>query len=654
MDTNTLEKLARWSAPREIMTKNGPRLLRTADTTPEFSAAWKTQRDAMKALGASWSKDDRSGEWSLVWWQQLSDAEVARRKQAVEQSRAAAADIELPRPEGLDYMPFQKAGIRYALDRAGVLIGDEMGLGKTIQAIGIINADPAITSAVVVCPKSLMLNWQRELSRWLVRPLTVSVGSTDGDVVILNYESLSKHIRTLTARQWGAMIVDEAHYIKNKKTVRSENVKAIAAKSARNIRLTGTPIVNRPVELYNIICDLHPAWANFWNYAKRYCNGGIGYGGHMDVTGASNLDELQQRLRETVMVRRLKSQVLTELPRKIRQIIEVEADADQKAAIRREREHEAASDERLAALRAAVELSKAESEDAYRAAVARLTEASEVDFTELARLRHETALAKVPAVTEHVRAILEDDADQKVIIAAHHHDVIDQLANRLLDFYPVTLTGATKLEDRQTAVDRFQNDDRTRVFIGSITAAGVGITLTRANMVIFAELDWVPGNITQMEDRAHRIGQTETVLVQHLVLADSLDARMAQILVEKQKIIDSALDVNHPARKTPAYRPRQAAATDNETVDALAALAEKLTSVQMAAARAALSLIASMDMDRAGEMNGIGFNKIDTHIGHELAARAELTPKQTALAWKLATKYRNQLPPDLVAELKGE
>lgn len=654
MDTNTLERLANWSAPREIMTKNGPRLLRTADKSDAFSAAWKTQKDTLKALGASWTKDDRTGEWSLVWWQQLSDDEIARRKQAVEQSRAAAADIELPRPDGMDYMPFQKAGIRYALDRTGVLIGDEMGLGKTIQAIGIINADPAITSAVIVCPKSLMLNWQRELSRWLVRPMTVSVGSAQGDIVILNYEGLTKHMPALTGRQWGALVVDEAHYIKNKSTVRSKNVKAIAAKASRNIRLTGTPIVNRPVELYNIICDLHPAWANFWNYARRYCNGHSGYGGHMDLSGASNLDELQQRLRETVMVRRLKSQVLTELPRKIRQIIEVEADGEQKAAIRRERQYEAASEERLAALRAAVELSKAESEAAYRAAVARLTEAGEVDFTELARLRHETALAKVPAVVEHVRSILEDDAEQKIIIAAHHHDVIDQLANRLLDFYPVTLTGQTKLDDRQAAVDRFQNDDRTRAFIGSITAAGVGITLTRANLVIFAELDWTPGNITQMEDRAHRIGQTETVLVQHLVLADSLDARMAQILVDKQKVIDSALDTNHPARQAPAYRPRQAAATDSETVDALAALAEKLTDEQKAAARAALSLLASMDMDRAGELNGIGFNKIDTHIGHELAARPELTPKQAALAWKLATKYRAQLPADLIAEMKGE
>lgn len=144
------------------------------------------------------------------------------------------------------------------------------------------------------------------------------------------------------------------------------------------------------------------------------------------------------------------------------------------------------------------------------------------------------------------------------------------------------------------------------------------------------------------------------MLIQHIVLADSLDARMARILVEKQKVIDSALDVNHPARQVPVYRPRQAAATDNETVDGLTTLADKLTDTQKSAAVAALGLLASMDMDRAGELNGIGFNKIDTHIGHDLASKQSLSPKQTALAWKLAIKYRGQLPGDLAEQLKGE
>jgi SWI/SNF-related matrix-associated actin-dependent regulator 1 of chromatin subfamily A len=657
MDEKTILSLASWTNPKEVQTKYGPRYLREAAKTEAFSAAWREHKDEMKALGATWTKDERTGEWSLVWWQQIPAEELAKRAASVEASRAVSADIDLPHPDGLDYMPFQKAGIRYALDRDGVLIGDEMGLGKTIQAIGIINADLAVDSALVICPKSLKLNWYRELTKWLTKPLTV--GIADGhwpstQIVIVNYEALGKFFELATERTWSVCVVDEAHYIKNKKSQRSINVKAIARKARRNVRMTGTPIVNRPIELYNIICDLHPAWANWWQYAKKYCNAiDSGYG--LDVSGNANLDELQKKLRETVMVRRLKKDVLTELPKKIRQIIEVECDeTGERAAVRAESDFEARSEARLADLRAAVELSKAESDEAYQAAVERLREASTAEFTEMSKLRHETALVKVPAVLEHVRTILEDDADQKIFLAAHHHDVIEQLGQGLLDFYPVTLTGETKLEDRQKAVDRFQTDPACRVFIGSITAAGVGITLTAANLVIFAELDWVPGNVTQCEDRCHRIGQTMPVLVQHIVLKDSIDARMANVLVSKQAVIDQALDVKHPERQQPVYQPRNAAATHGATVDDLASLATKMTDRQREAVQGALRQLAFMDVDHASEWNGQGFNKLDSRIGHDLAERGSLTPKQAALGMRLVKKYSKQLPDEINQVLRGE
>jgi SWI/SNF-related matrix-associated actin-dependent regulator 1 of chromatin subfamily A len=406
--------------------------------------------------------------------------------------------------------------------------------------------------------------------------------------------------------------------------------------------MTGTPIVNRPSELYNIIEDLGGNWGSFMTFAKRYCDAHQNRYG-WDFSGSSNLDELQKRLRETVMVRRLKSEVLTELPRKIRQIIEVTAeDSTQKRAIEAEKTYEEQSQERLADLRASVELSKAESEEAYKAAVARLRDAMQVDFTEMAKLRHETALAKVPAVIDHVKNSLEDN-NNKLIIAAHHHDVIDELMEGLAEFNPVKLTGETKEADRQAAVDRFQNDPDCRVFIGSITAAGVGITLTASSHVIFAELDWTPGNITQMEDRAHRIGQTDTVLVQHIVLADSLDARMAKMLVEKQEIIDSALDDHHPDKNEIVYQPKVQAATASESVEKIEKEAENLTEEQISDIHKKLQYLAALDRDYAANRNGMGFNKIDSAIGHSLADRSILTPKQAALGKKLIQKYRKQL-----------
>ena len=642
MDANDIEKLANWSAPKEVQTKFGAKLVRKAAVTPEFSAAWKTNKEGLKAAGASFSKD-QFGNWELFWWQEIPDELKKARAEAIEASRATKADIDLPHPEGLDYRPFQKAGIRYALDRDGVLIADEMGLGKTIQAIGIINADPTIKSGIIVCPKSLKLNWARELEKWLTRPLTVGIANgnlPETDLIIINYEGLVKFQKEISSKHFDISIVDECHFIKNSKALRSKAVKAI--NSRRKVRMTGTPIVNRPSELYNIIEDLGGNWGSFMTYAKRYCNAHQNRYG-WDFTGSSNLDELQKRLRETVMVRRLKSEVLTELPRKIRQIIEVTADDSiQKRAVEAEKAYEEQSQEKLADLRAAVELSKAESEEAYKAAVNRLRDAMQVDFTEMAKLRHETALAKVPSVIDHVKNALEDN-DNKIIIAAHHHDVIDELMTGLAEFNPVKLTGESKEADRQAAVDRFQNDPDCRVFIGSITAAGVGITLTASSHVIFAELDWVPGNITQMEDRAHRIGQTDTVLVQHIVLADSLDARMAKTIVEKQEVIDSALDDHHPARDEIVYQPKVQAATASESVEKIEKEAENLTEEQISDIHAKLRYLAALDHDYAANRNGMGFNKIDSTIGHSLAERSFLTPKQAALGMKLIQKYRKQL-----------
>ena len=639
MDTKTIEKLAKWSAPKEIQTKFGAKIIRKAKVTPEFSAAWKTQKDEIKAIGAGFGKD-QNGDWELTWWQEISADTKQARAESIDASHAVNADIDLPCPEGLSYMPFQKAGIRYALDRPNVLIADEMGLGKTVEAIGIINADPTIKTGIIVCPKSLKLNWKRELEKWLTRPFSVGIANgvfPDTDIVIINYEGLIKF--DLGTKKFDICIVDEAHLIKNSKALRSKAVKAINAR--RKVRMTGTPIVNRPAELYNIIEDLGGDWGSFFSFAKRYCNAhSNGYG--WDFSGAINLDELQKRLRETVMVRRLKSEVLTELPRKIRQIVEVSADdANQKKAVKAEQSYELDSEQRLTDLRIAIELSKTESEEAYKTAVERLTEASQISFTEMARLRHETALAKVPAIISHIQNALEDN-NNKIIIAAHHHDCIDQLMIGLAEFNPVKLTGETKEIDRQSAVDSFQNDPSVRVFIGSITAAGVGITLTAASHVVFSELDWVPGNITQMEDRAHRIGQTETVLVQHIVLSDSLDARMARILIDKQNVIDSALDVNHPERTKPVYEPKIKAVTSTETVDKLAEIAETLTEAQIADIHEKLRFLAWMDGDFAAEQNGIGFNKIDTGIGHSLAEQSFLTPKQAALGLKLVQKYHKQ------------
>lgn len=623
------------------------------------------EKEIPKGAGFFWDKDAK--RWftqdpaKAVKLAQYAD-ESARamldtlakvRAEIIEASRAVVADVEIPVPDGLAYLEFQKAGIAYAMKRENVLVGDEMGVGKTIQAIGVINCDASVKNVLVICPASLKLNWMRECQKWLVRPLTIAIANGTwpmADVVIVNYDILSKHSETIRSTTWDLLICDEAHYLKNSKTVRTTQVlgaKGVAPiKARRRIFMTGTPILNRPIELWPLVKSLDPtglgkSWANF---TKRYCAATHGRWG-WDVSGSSNLGELQDLLRSSIMVRRLKKDVLTELPAKRRQVVEVDVDGAAEA-VASETNAWARNEERLAGLRAAVELSKAsEREEDYDAAVKALRDGVSAAFTEISRLRHETALAKVPAVLAHIVNALE--STDKVVVFAHHKDVVAQIEQQF-SAACVTLTGDAGSIERQSAVDRFQNDPAVKVFIGTIGAAGVGITLTAASLVIFAELDWVPGNITQAEDRLHRIGQQDTVLVQHLVLNGSLDARMAHRLVEKQAIIDKALDII--SAREPVLPTASGAATESVGRSEIVKEAVALTAVQVAAVHTALRMLSGM-CDGARSVDGAGFNKMDAYIGRDLARCLTLTQRQAALGRKIATKYRRQLGEAVVSEM---
>jgi len=256
--------------------------------------------------------------------------------------------------------------------------------------------------------------------------------------------------------------------------------------------------------------------------------------------GSSHLPELQEKLRASVMVRRLKADVLTELPAKRRQVVVLPTNGS-KAAIKAEQDVWAKSEETIAAAEAEVEVALASGDEAsYRAAVERLRAAQRIAFEEISQARHDLALAKLPAVVDYVRDALENTT--KLVVFGHHRDVIESLTEALADVGAVKLYGGMSDSDKQASVDRFQTDDACRVFVGSIQAAGVGLTLTASSTVAFAELDWVPANISQAEDRCHRIGQRNCVGVVHLVIDGSLDSKMAQLLVCKQEIADAALD----------------------------------------------------------------------------------------------------------------
>ena len=592
----------------------------------------------------------------------LTRADNAR-KDAFAASSATDSSADIPKPEGLEYLPYQRAGIEFALGKDAVLIGDEMGLGKTIQAIGVINSTPKAKRILIIVPASLRLNWQREAEKWLVNKdlsIGIAIGSKwpDTDVVIINYDILTKHKTQLRKRVWDVLICDEAHYLKNPKAARTKQVfgdwryktkewKVDPLKAKRRILLTGTPIVNRPIELWGLANYLDPEeFNNFFAYARRYANAhNNGWG--WDFSGAANLDELQEKLRTRFLVRRLKKDVLKDLPAKRRQIIELPANGASKL-VAAEQAAWSAQEERLSALKLAVDLSKiSEDPEAYQRAVAALRDGATAAFEEMSKARHDTALAKVDYVVDHVADAAESG---KVLVFAHHLDVVAGLADglRAKGLKVVTLTGSDSLLSRQAAVDSFQQDDETKVFIGNIRAAGVGITLTASSHVVFAELDWVPANLSQAEDRAHRIGQTNSVLVQHLVLEGSLDQQIASQLVTKQAVIDAALDEEVDLDfKVPTIPVAEDATPISKREVEKFEKGHNIGPEQQAAIHDCLQILAG-ECDGAFSRDDAGFNGVDTAFGHSLAAQDSLSPKQAFFGQKIIRKYHRQLPAALL------
>lgn len=651
------------------------------------------------------SGDKHALRFSDAETEALARSTATATTEALAASRATDADVEIPVPAGLAYLGYQRAGIAFATGRPSTLIADEMGLGKTIQAIGVINADPSIKRVLVLCPASLRVNWRNEMRKWLTRPMTIELPkngdlpSAGAEIAVVNYDKLvgksgKTMLEALMGRGFDLLVADEAHFLKNPKAQRTIAVlgkpahkdtpatPGLASRARRAVFLTGTPILNKPIEAHPLLAALSPAeFGDFFRFAKRYCNARKEFlpnGKEVwNFNGSSHLDELQERLRKTVMVRRLKADVLKDLPAKRRQIITLALDDD--STVRRLVEREwAEQDGEDAAIERAID-----GEDAYRARVAdlwasqretaedRAAAAEEarafgddyasrrsrgskdkagVDFTGVSTTRHQLALAKVPAALEYLDGMLEEGVG-KVVVFAHHLDVIAQIVEHFGDA-AVSITGQTPMDARQAIVDRFQTDGSVKVFVGNLRAAGVGLTLTAASDVVFVELDWVPANVSQAEDRCHRIGQRRSVHVRHLVIDESLEAQMAKVLVEKQDVADAALDDPRAALEiTRPITPPARRAPEGVTVGASGERTyPAATDEQRRLAHLAVRTIAGM-CDGAQQKDDMGFNGADTSYGHRLAECETLTDGQVWAATRLARKYRRQLDAGLVEAL---
>lgn len=430
--------------------------------------------------------------------------------------------------------PHQVEGIAFLLARRRSILADDMGLGKTRQSLVAMKEAEPQGPWLVVCPASVKRNWEREVH--LAFPGTAQtdvvvvdkkVGVPNKDFrgwIVLNYSIVKKHRVALEKLPITGFIFDEAHYLKNYQSQRCKACSALVASKpdAMVHCLTGTPMVNRPRDLFPLLQLVnHSLGKSFLGFAKRYCDAQKGDFG-WETKGASNLDELTVQLHGT-MLRRTKDEVL-DLPGKMRTWLTVDIPATTGrrgmrrvlASLLKESADTTNSGEKLPPISRAKLLAR------------------------LMPIRSEIAGAKYKHTLEFAKGIL--DQGEKVIIFTCFQEAVETFVDDFKEYGVVWMTGGTSTEDRQKAVDAFQNNDDVRVFFSTLIAGGIGITLTAGRHVIFNDLDWVPANHWQAEDRAYRIGQTHPVNVYYFKAANSIDEFVGQVLETKSKMISQVVD----------------------------------------------------------------------------------------------------------------
>lgn len=541
----------------------------------------------LKAIGGRWNGEvwqvstgqiaktieigKRYGFWLQPELEVAADALVTMLAEKVEASRSLSAELEIPGiREGLTLHPFQKAGIRYLLDHADGrgMIGDEMGLGKTPQTMCTVEAADAFPCLVVV-PNLVKLNWLREIDLWLPgRSITMLEAKADRRVVkfrrhaiagggnrvittndmraefmVVNYDILKKVLPRFVGRQLGAVIYDEAHYLKNEKAQRTVAAKAIASISKLRLMATGTAILNRPIELLSPLEILGRAsdlgGRSF--YQRRYCDGHRDSRGHWDVSGASNLGELNEKLRQVCYVRRDKADVLTELPPVQRQSIMLPI--SNRAEYRKAEKDvvdwargQAEADRGF--LKSLAGLDKAEREKAIRergADASRRAESAEA-LRRMGALRKLTGEGKIAAVKEWTAEFMEQG--EKLILFTWHVDVQKALIAEFPGCARVLADDAPQDRDREVA--RFQEDPDCKLIVISLNVGGVGLTITAAHHLAFVELPWRPGDVDQAEGRAYgRLNDAHGLSSYYLLGEDTFDLDMAELIDTKRAVTDA-------------------------------------------------------------------------------------------------------------------
>jgi len=440
--------------------------------------------------------------------------------EAIRRSRARGGEpLATEARLGGELQPFQRGGVAYLLAARRAFLADEQGLGKTVQALAALEEDGAYP-AVVVCPASLKLNWAREIEHWLPhRSAAVLSGTARADVcadiVVLNYEVVHGHRERLLLRRPRALVLDEAHYCKNPRAKRTQATRKLAdglPTDALRLALSGTPVLNRPDELVaqlRIIGRLED-FGSGARFSRRF-------------RGIGAEERIHWHLRRSCFVRRLKAEVLPQLPAKRQAVVPVELD--------NEREYRLAERDVIAWLRGQpLDLSELDAKIAAALRAERLAQ--------LNTLKRLAARGKLEPALAWIHTFLA--SGERLVVFAHHAEIQAALLERFPD--AAHILGRDSVARREAAVQAFQAEDGPQLLVGSTQVASQGITLTRASNVAFLELEWTPAIHDQAEDRCHRIGQHDAVTAWYLLAAGTIDETMAELIARKRGVVGAVTD----------------------------------------------------------------------------------------------------------------
>jgi len=439
------------------------------------------------------------------------------------QSSRELSNVELPELNlNKQLYPFQEDGIRFIESRKGrVLLAYDMGLGKTATTIAWLQWHRELRPVIVICPSTIKWNWRLEWQKWTGKQsIQILSGRTpygiDSDIIIINYDILKDWVGVLRAISPRVVVADESHMCRDPQALRTKAFKRLTHGVPHVLALTGTPVVNRPIEIFPTLQILDSTrWGSRFRYAQDYCaarHNGFGW----DFSGTSNSKKLHSVLTESVMLRRTKAEVLKDLPDKTYSTVPLEVDNRQ--------EYEDVRDGTVNWIKSADG-----HERNYRMEALAKIEA----------LKQVAVRGKMKQCVEWISEFL--DSGEKLVVFCLHRFVIDELMRQFKDM-AVRVDGSVVGEQRQWAVDRFQSDPDCRVFVGQIKAAGVGITLTAASNVVFIEYPWSPSDAEQCADRCHRIGQKNSVTVWNLVAVDTIEESIIKLLASKQQVVDAVVE----------------------------------------------------------------------------------------------------------------